>query len=71
MKSSRVNPPGTAGRNGMAGMGGMGAGGARGKGDDDKEVGSKDYLVNQQNGEELTGLSEDHRVKTVPPVIGE
>ncbi|MDO3648983.1 hypothetical protein [Nocardia mangyaensis] len=62
---------GGAGRAGMAGMGGMGAGAGRGKGEDDKEVGSKDYLVNQQNGEELTGLGEDQRVKTVPPVIGE
>ncbi|MFE3543723.1 hypothetical protein ACFXK0_12175 [Nocardia sp. NPDC059177] len=62
---------GAAGRNGMSGMGGMGAGGARGKGDDDNEVATKDYLINQQNGEELTGLSEDQRVRTVPPVIGE
>ncbi|MEV6223975.1 hypothetical protein ACGFQG_12055 [Nocardia fluminea] len=56
---------------GMSGMGGMGAGGGRGKGDDEKEAGTKDYLINQENGEELTGLSEDQRAKTVPPVIGE
>lgn len=62
---------GGAGR-GMSGMGGMGAGGGRGgKGDDEKESGTKDYLINQENGEELTGLSEDQRAKTVPPVIGE
>ncbi|MFD3703130.1 hypothetical protein ACFWUP_08285 [Nocardia sp. NPDC058658] len=61
---------GGAGR-GMAGMGGMGAGGGRGKGDDEKESGTKDYLINIENGEELTGLSEDQRAKTVPPVIGE
>ncbi|MFE3544771.1 hypothetical protein ACFXK0_17570 [Nocardia sp. NPDC059177] len=60
-----------AGRSGMAGMGGMGAGGARGKGEDENETGTKDYLINQQNGEELTGLSEDQRARTVPPVIGE
>ncbi|MFD6101636.1 hypothetical protein ACFWFQ_03130 [Nocardia salmonicida] len=62
---------GGAGR-GMSGMGGMGAGGGKGgKGDDEKESGTKDYLINQENGEELTGLSEDQRAKTVPPVIGE
>ncbi|MFC9470946.1 hypothetical protein ACFTS5_02035 [Nocardia sp. NPDC056952] len=56
---------------GMSGMGGMGAGGGKGgKGDDEKESGTKDYLINQENGEELTGLSEDQRAKTVPPVIG-
>ncbi|WP_157101888.1 hypothetical protein [Nocardia caishijiensis] len=62
---------GTSGRAGMPGMGAMGGGGARGKGDDDNESKTKDYLINQQNGEELTGLAEDQRVKTVPPVIGE
>ncbi|MFC6012575.1 hypothetical protein [Nocardia lasii] len=61
---------GGAGR-GMSGMGGMGGGGARGKGDDEKEAGTKDYLINQRNGEELTGLGEDQRARTVPPVIGE
>ncbi|MFE1594952.1 hypothetical protein [Nocardia sp. NPDC058705] len=61
---------GGAGR-GMSGMGGMGAGGGRGKGDDEKEAGTKDYLINIENGEELTGLGEDQRAKTVPPVIGE
>ncbi|WP_446223141.1 hypothetical protein ACTWPB_25990 [Nocardia sp. IBHARD005] len=61
---------GGAGR-GMSGMGGMGAGGGRGKGDDEKEAGTKDYLITQENGEELTGLSEDQRARTVPPVIGE
>ncbi|MFD4357110.1 hypothetical protein ACFWPX_31480 [Nocardia sp. NPDC058518] len=61
---------GGAGR-GMSGMGGMGAGGGRGKGDDEKEAGTKDYLITQENGEELTGLSDDQRARTVPPVIGE
>ncbi|MFD3745164.1 hypothetical protein [Nocardia sp. NPDC058633] len=61
---------GAAGR-GMSGMGGMGAGGGRGKGEDEKESGTKDYLITQENGDELTGLGADQRVKTVPPVIGE
>ncbi|WP_327115400.1 hypothetical protein OHB12_01420 [Nocardia sp. NBC_01730] len=60
-----------ANRPGMAGMPGMTPPGARGKGDDDKEHQTKDYLVNQRNGEELTGLGEHNRTKTVPPVIGE
>ncbi|WP_280250363.1 hypothetical protein [Nocardia abscessus] len=62
--------PGT-GRPGMSGMPGMMAPGARSKGDDDKEHQTKDYLVNQRNGEELTGLGAESRVKSVPPVIGE
>ncbi|MEV6280094.1 hypothetical protein [Nocardia sp. NPDC051832] len=61
-----------AARTGTSGMPGMGAmGGARGQGDDDKEHQTKDYLINQENGEILTGLDPEHRVKTVPPVIGE
>lgn len=59
------------GRQGTSGMPGMMAPGARGKGDDDKEHQTKDYLVNQRNGEELTGLGAENRVKSVPPVIGE
>ncbi|MGW4718051.1 hypothetical protein [Nocardia sp. NPDC004260] len=62
--------PGT-GRPGTSGMPGMMAPGARGKGDDDKEHQTKDYLVNQRNGEELTGLGAENSVKSVPPVIGE
>ncbi|MGY1900322.1 hypothetical protein [Nocardia gipuzkoensis] len=62
--------PGT-GRPGTSGMPGMMAPGSRGKGDDDKEHQTKDYLVNQHNGEELTGLGAENRVKSVPPVIGE
>ncbi|QIS11310.1 hypothetical protein [Nocardia arthritidis] len=58
-----------AGANGASGFGMPGA--ARGKGDDDKEHKTKDYLVNRENGEELTGLDEKSRVKSVPPVIGE
>ncbi|MEU6188684.1 hypothetical protein [Nocardia sp. NPDC047038] len=62
--------PGT-GRPGTSGMPGMMAPGTRGKGDDDKEHQTKDYLVNQRNGEELTGLGAENSVKSVPPVIGE
>ncbi|MGY1865682.1 hypothetical protein [Nocardia gipuzkoensis] len=62
--------PGT-GRPGTSGMPGMMAPGTRGQGDDDKEHQTKDYLVNQRNGEELTGLGAENRVKSVPPVIGE
>ncbi|MFE7796842.1 hypothetical protein [Nocardia sp. NPDC057440] len=57
------NRPGTAGTSGVAP-------GAAGKGkDDERETsGTKDYLINKQNGEEVTGL--DSLPKTVPPVIG-
>ncbi|MBF6513463.1 hypothetical protein IU421_04085 [Nocardia cyriacigeorgica] len=47
---------------------------ARGKGDDEQEKGKSavaEALVNQRNGEELTGLDPEHRPKTVPPVLGE
>lgn len=59
------------GRSGTTGTPGMGGMSPRGKGEDDKERRAKDYLVNQQNGEELTGLDEASRARTVPPVIGE
>ncbi|MFD0365427.1 hypothetical protein ACFQZZ_28660 [Nocardia sp. GCM10030253] len=54
---------------GAAGTSGM-APGAAGKGkDDERETsGVKDYLINKQNGEEVTGL--DSMPKSVPPVIG-
>ncbi|MBF6085107.1 hypothetical protein IU485_27425 [Nocardia cyriacigeorgica] len=61
-----------AGRMGMGGMPMGGMGGARGSGQDEEKSGQsaiKDYLINQQNGEELTGL--DSVPKTVPPVLGE
>ncbi|MET7772821.1 hypothetical protein [Nocardia sp. NPDC005366] len=56
----------TAGRNGMSGMGSPGS---RGGKDDESTKGIPDYLINQLNGEELTGL--DSIPGTVPPVIGE
>lgn len=51
-------------------MSGMGSPGSRGGKDENESTkGVPDYLINQQNGEELTGL--DSAPKTVPPVIGE
>ncbi len=58
---------GAAGRAGMPGMGGMGAGAGRGGQNDDETHTVPDYLVNQENGEILTGLGD---IRTVPPVIG-
>ncbi|MBW0271706.1 hypothetical protein ATM97_13590, partial [Nocardia sp. MH4] len=58
---------GAAGRAGMPGMGGMGAGAGRGGQNDDETHTAPDYLVNQENGEILTGLGD---IRTVPPVIG-
>ncbi len=55
--------------NTRAGMPGMGAPGARGKGDDESSKGVPDYLITQEHGEELIGLTD--APKTVPPVIGE
>ncbi|WP_433521766.1 hypothetical protein ACQPZ2_31430 [Nocardia pseudovaccinii] len=57
----------TTGRNGMSGMGSPGNRG--GKDENESTKGVPDYLINQQNGEELTGLAD--APKTVPPVIGE
>ncbi|MEU7766195.1 hypothetical protein AB0B25_13820 [Nocardia sp. NPDC049190] len=58
-----------ASRPGTAGMPGMAAPAAAGRGkDDERETGTKDYLINQHNGGMVTGL--DSLPKTVPPVIG-
>lgn len=57
----------TTGRKGMSGMGSPGSRG--GKDENESTKGVPDYLINQQNGEELIGL--DSAPKTVPPVIGE
>jgi len=57
----------TTGRNGTSGMGSPGNRG--GKDENESTKGIPDYLINQQNGEELIGL--DNAPKTVPPVIGE
>ncbi|MCP2288152.1 hypothetical protein APR08_001055 [Nocardia amikacinitolerans] len=57
-------------RAGMTGLGGLGAPGARGgKSDEESTKGVPDYLISQEHGDELTGLSDLPR--TVPPVIGE
>ncbi|MFC9662989.1 hypothetical protein ACFVJ5_22360 [Nocardia sp. NPDC127606] len=58
---------GTAGRSGMPGMMSPGAGKGGGK-DDESTKGIPDYLITQENGDELTGL--DTLPKMVPPVIG-
>ncbi|MFE7746239.1 hypothetical protein [Nocardia sp. NPDC057455] len=61
---------GQAVRSGATGTTGIAPGmGARGKDDDRETSGVKDYLINQHNGEELTGL--DSLPKSVPPVIGD
>lgn len=72
-------PAGTPATTGAANHARTGApmgmpGGARGKNDDDNEKQKSaiaETLVNQANGEELTGLDPEHRPKTVPPVLGE
>ncbi|MGF0317788.1 hypothetical protein [Nocardia fluminea] len=58
---------GTAGRSGMPGMMSPGAGKGGGK-DDESTKAIPDYLITQENGDELTGL--DTLPKMVPPVIG-
>lgn len=59
-----------AARSGVGGTTGMAPGmGARGKDDERETSGVKDYLINQHNGAELTGL--DSLPKSVPPVIGD
>ncbi|WP_431968078.1 hypothetical protein [Nocardia sp. bgisy134] len=64
-----TRPAAANARTGMSGMPGMGAPGARGKGDDESTKGIPDYLITQEHGDELTGLTD--APKTVPPVIGE
>ncbi|MGY1896626.1 hypothetical protein ACW9HR_05495 [Nocardia gipuzkoensis] len=63
---------GRPGASGMGGFPGMMPSGARGQRDDEKEHKSKisEALVSQEHGEELTGLDEAHRPKSVPPVLG-
>lgn len=80
---SGVPGQGTAGRGssagasrgaaGMRGMPGMMPPAARSQKEDDQEHKSKisEELVSRENGDELTGLSEKQRPKTVPPVLGE
>ncbi|PPJ31636.1 hypothetical protein C5E41_06930 [Nocardia nova] len=58
---------------GMNGMPGMTPPGAKPKREDEKTHKSKisEELVSRDNGDELTGLSEEQRQQTVPPVLGE
>ncbi len=57
---------GKAGTSGTPGMGGMGRG--KGEKEDERTKTAPDYLINQENGDELTGIPV--LPKSVPPVIG-
>lgn len=57
---------GAAGRGGAAGAGGMGAGAGKGQGDEDKEHKSADYLVSEDNTNDIVG----DMPMVAPPVIG-
>lgn len=59
---------GTTARTTTGTPGMMAPGAGAGRRDDENSSGTKDYLVNQRNGEEVTGL--DALPRTVPPVIG-
>ncbi|KOV82699.1 PPE domain-containing protein [Nocardia sp. NRRL S-836] len=64
--ANRGGAAGAAGRGGAAGMGGMGGHGAKGQGDEDKEHKSADYLVTEENTNELIG----DMPMVAPPTIG-
>ncbi|MEU6561747.1 hypothetical protein [Nocardia nova] len=66
--AARAAGAGKAGTSGMPGMGGMGRGG-KGEKEDERTKKTADYLINQENGDELTGIPS--LPKTIPPVIGE
>ncbi|MGW4214052.1 hypothetical protein ACWEIJ_39125 [Lentzea sp. NPDC004789] len=57
---------GAAGRGGAAGMGGMGGHGQKGEGEDDLEHKSADYLVTEENTNEIIG----DMPMVAPPTIG-
>lgn len=57
---------GAAGRGGAAGMGGMGGQGQKGQGEDDLEHKSADYLVTEENTNEIIG----DMPMVAPPTIG-
>lgn len=65
--AARGGVAGAAGKAGAAGAGGMGAGAQRGQGDEDKEHKSADYLVNDENTNEIIG----DMPMVAPPTIGE
>ncbi|MGI5502110.1 PPE domain-containing protein [Lentzea sp. CA-135723] len=57
---------GAAGRGGAAGVGGMGGHGAKGQGEDDLEHKSADYLITEENTNEIIG----DMPMVAPPTIG-
>ncbi len=63
---ARGGAAGAAGRGGAAGMGGMGGQGQKGQGEDDLEHKSADYLVTEENTNELIG----DMPMVAPPTIG-
>ncbi|WP_112275631.1 hypothetical protein [Lentzea terrae] len=62
----RGGAAGAAGRAGAAGMGGMGGQGQKGQGEDDLEHKSADYLVTEENTNEIIG----DMPMVAPPTIG-
>ncbi|GLY49142.1 hypothetical protein [Lentzea sp. NBRC 102530] len=63
---ARGGAAGAAGRAGAAGMGGMGGHGAKGQGEDDLEHKSADYLITEENTNEIIG----DMPMVAPPTIG-
>lgn len=63
---ARGGAAGAAGRAGAAGMGGMGGHGQKGQGEDDLEHKSADYLVTEENTNEIIG----DMPMVAPPTIG-
>jgi hypothetical protein len=63
---ARGGAAGAAGRGGAAGMGGMGGAGQKGQGEDDLEHKSADYLVTEENTNEIIG----DMPMVAPPTIG-
>ncbi|MEV6244026.1 PPE domain-containing protein [Lentzea sp. NPDC051838] len=64
--AGRGGAAGAAGRGGAAGMGGMGGHGQKGQGEDDLEHKSADYLVTEENTNEIIG----DMPMVAPPTIG-
>ncbi|MFD4644603.1 hypothetical protein ACFWN2_45360 [Lentzea sp. NPDC058436] len=63
---ARGGAAGAAGRAGATGMGGMGGHGAKGQGEDDLEHKSADYLITEENTNEIIG----DMPMVAPPTIG-
>ncbi|GHH62794.1 hypothetical protein [Lentzea cavernae] len=64
--SARGGAAGAAGKAGAAGMSGMGGQGAKGRGEDDLEHKSADYLITEENTNEIIG----DMPMVAPPTIG-